>query len=58
MVKEFDAKSYWKGVKARRTAKVERGMDKDQAFKEALKEMNENIFALCDYASKWLKSAG
>ncbi len=58
MDKEFDAKSYWKNVRVRRNIKVEKGTEKNTAFKEALKEMNDHILALCDYAGKYLSSAG
>ena len=55
MENTLDSKNYWKGVKSLRNKKVSAGMEKNQAFKEALKEFNEHIFAICDHASKWVR---
>ena len=55
MDNELDTKNYWKGVKSRRDVKVAQGMDKNQAFKEALKEFNAKIFAIVDFASNYIR---
>jgi hypothetical protein len=55
MEKELDAKSYWKGVKARRDRKVKQGVEKNQAFKDAMKELNDSIFEIVAFAQKHTK---